>query len=65
MRRSLLVIVSLATMLLPGCQMYPSPGSLLPSIVGSRQDRSIEAYAATSGFPSPQDVGLASDEESE
>lgn len=46
-----------------GCQTYRAPGALLPSLAASQQDRSIEKFAESSGFPSPSDVGLSAEEQ--
>lgn len=49
-----------------GCNMYRSPGSMLPSFAAAVEDRSIEKHASSSSFPSPSDVGLGdSDEDAE
>ena len=41
-----------------GCQMHRSPGSMLPSLAANKHDRAIEKYAESSGFPTPEQVGL-------
>lgn len=45
-----------------GCQVPGSPGGLLPNFAAAMHDREIATHAATSGFPSPADVGLADDD---
>lgn len=45
-----------------GCSVYRAPGAMLPSLAAAAHDRSIEKHAASSGFPSPSDVGFGEDD---
>lgn len=60
-----LVVFATALAGLSGCNMYRAPGAMLPSLAAAQHDRSIEKYAATSSFPSPDDVGLGEDPDAE
>jgi hypothetical protein len=63
--RTLMIMSSTIAITQAGCQMHRAPGALLPSLAAARQDRSIADYAQQSSFPSPDDVGLASNEGTE
>lgn len=53
------VVVLLASPL-SGCRLAPMPGGVLSGLTTSHSDRAVVNQAAKSNFPSPSDVGLAS-----
>lgn len=60
-----LIVLAVTLIGLSGCNMYRAPGAMLPSLAAAQHDRSIEKFAETSSFPSPDDVGLGDEDEDE
>lgn len=44
----------------PGCRLAPMSSGPLSSLMANHHDRAVADQASKSSFPSPRDVGLAS-----